>query len=75
MAKRLNICTKKPLKDGKSYWPQVGSLWVGDDGEMNIILDVLPLPSINDKGELQCRLYVFEPKPKRDDGGNFGGRS
>jgi hypothetical protein len=57
MAKRYDISTPRPGKDGKTFWHRIGTAWEGDKG-IQLVFDSLPLP---DK-EGRCVANLFEPR-------------
>lgn len=59
MAKRYDVCTPRPKKDGGTYWVKVGSAWEGDRG-IQVVFDALPMPDT----EGRCAVNLFEPKPR-----------
>jgi hypothetical protein len=69
MADRLDICTPRAGKDGKTYWTKIGTAWRSDKGTQ-LVFDALPIP--DSEGRVVANL--FEPKP-RDGAPQGGGRS
>jgi hypothetical protein len=61
MNKRLDICTPRKSKDGKTFWTRIGTAWEGDKGTQ-LVFDALPIP--DSEGRVVANL--FEP---RDNGG------
>lgn len=59
MAKRYDVCTPRPKKDGGTYWVKVGSAWEGDRG-IQVVFDALPMPDT----EGRCAVNLFEPKSR-----------
>lgn len=58
MSKRLDIMAPRPKSDGGTFWKNVGTAWVKDDGKIQLVFDALPLP---DK-EGRCVVNLFEPR-------------
>lgn len=65
MATRKDMMTPRPGKDAKTFWHRVGTAWEGDRG-ISLVFDSLPLPTINDKGQLETRVLLMEPRDKAD---------
>jgi hypothetical protein len=81
---RLDILQPRKGGDGKTYWTKLGSAWPAKQGSgYSLTFEALPLQSLNDKGELECRVLLREPLPKdgdraapaRNGGGGRGGFS
>lgn len=70
-AKRLDALVARDYEDGegqkRTSWTKIGAAWEGKDGSWAISLDALPVPSLDDKGRLQCRILLREPLPPRDE--------
>lgn len=62
MANRLDICTPRQSRDGKTYWTKIGSAWQNDKGGIQLVFDALPIP--DSEGRVVANL--FEPKPRDD---------
>lgn len=65
MAKRFDVFSPRPKRDGGTHWHKVGSAWEGDKG-INIAFDSLPLPDKDGR----VSVSLFEP---RDNHGQRGG--
>jgi len=61
MADRLDICTPRAGKDGKTYWTKIGTAWRSDKGTQ-LVFDALPIP--DSEGRVVANL--FEPKRRSD---------
>lgn len=61
MAKRYEIKQPRPGGNGKTWWNKIGTAWVADNGKISLVFDSLPLPSLNEKGELETRAMLMEP--------------
>ena len=61
MADRYRLAVPRPGKDGKTYWTNIGVMFPmkGKDG-FSIIFEALPIPSLNDRNELECRAMAFD---------------
>ena len=57
MAKRFDICTPRPGRDGKTFWNRIGTAWQNDKG-IQLVFDALPLPD----AEGRCVANLFEPR-------------
>lgn len=81
MADRYDLVTPRNASNGKTYFTKIGVMWPmkGKDG-FSITLEALPLPSMNDKGEIETRILAMEPYKKdgeqqQNQGGAPGGGS
>lgn len=64
---RLDIMQPRQSGDGKTYWTKLGSAWPAKQGTgYSLTFEALPLQSLNDKGQLECRVLLREPLPPRD---------
>lgn len=64
---RLDIMQPRNGNDGKTYWTKLGSAWPAKTGPgYSLSFDALPMPSLNDQGQLECRVLLREPLPPRD---------
>lgn len=61
MAKRFDVCSPRPKKDGGTYWHRVGTAFEGEKG-IGILFDSLPMP---DK-EGRVSVQLFEPREKTE---------
>jgi hypothetical protein len=62
MSKRLDMMTPRPGAGGKTFWHRVGTAWEADGGKISLVFDSLPLPTMNDKGQLETRVLLMEPR-------------
>ena len=62
MSKRMNISTPRKSRDGKTYWTNIGSAWINDNGGIQLVFDALPLPD----AEGRCVANLFEPKEREN---------
>ena len=67
MNTRLDICTPRKSKDGKTFWTKIGTAWQSDKG-IQLVFDALPLPD----SEGRCVANLFEPKPREQAAGWTG---
>lgn len=62
---RMDLLTTRSYttRDGevKSAWTKVGVAWQTTKG-WSLIFEALPLPQINDKGQLETRVLMMPPK-------------
>jgi hypothetical protein len=74
MATRKDMMTPRPGSNGKTFWHRIGTAWEGDGGKISLVFDSLPLPTMNDKGQLETRVLLMEPRdnaaPQRGNGGS-----
>ena len=61
--KVYKIATKKPNKDGKNYWPEIGTIFVNDDGQMSGYL--------NNNPEVKIYLFPVEKNNNQQQNNNF----
>lgn len=63
MIERMDVCTPRKGKDGKTRWLKIGAAFPAKQGNgWNIILDALPLPD----AEGRCAISLFEPRERED---------
>lgn len=64
---RLDIMQPRQGGDGKTYWTKLGSAWPNKQGVgYSLTFEALPMPAMNDKGQVECRVLLREPLPPRD---------
>lgn len=70
---RMDVCTPRPRKDGKTFWLKIGSAWPKENGSFSVSLDALPIPD----AEGRCSLMLFPEKDKQNTPGDayLGGAS
>ncbi len=62
MADRYDLKTARTGRDGKTYWTKIGVMFpMRDRDGFNISLEAMPLQSINEQGQLECRITAWEP--------------
>ena len=68
MAGRYDLKVARQGKDGKTYWTKIGVMFPMKERDgFNITLEALPLQTMNDQGQLECRITAWEPY--KDDAG------
>jgi|TARA_Y100000034_G_C6853051_1_gene387242 hypothetical protein len=61
MADRYRLAVPRQDKNGKTWWTKIGVMWPRRDKDgFSITLEVLPLQTINDQGQVECRVMVFD---------------
>lgn len=60
MAKRFDVLSPRPKKDGGTFWHRVGTAWQGDKG-INITFDSLPIAD----AEGRVSVSLFEPRDQQ----------
>jgi hypothetical protein len=62
MADRYDLKVARQGRDGKTYWTKVGVMFpMRERDGFNITLEALPLQTMNDQGQLECRITAWEP--------------
>jgi hypothetical protein len=62
MADRYELKVARLGRDGKTYWTKVGVMFPMKERDgFNITLEALPLQTLNDQGQLECRITAWEP--------------
>jgi hypothetical protein len=62
MADRYDLKVARKGKDGKTWWTKIGVMFPMKDRDgFNITLEVLPLQTLNDQGQMECRMTAWEP--------------
>tara|TARA_R100001129_G_scaffold164232_1_gene130268 strand:+ start:1060 stop:1290 length:231 start_codon:yes stop_codon:yes gene_type:complete len=65
MAEYFEVKTMKKDREGKERGHKIGAMFPWKSGKgFNIVLDSVPLPKMNDNGELECVLMVSKPYDK-----------
>ena len=71
MAERYDLKVARQGKDGKVWWTKIGVMFpMRERDGFNITLEALPLQTLNDQGQLECRITAWEPY-KEDDGSAY----
>ncbi len=61
----LNVVSPRNVKDGKTEWHRVGVAFRNDnkpDIPYTIVFSSQPMPEINEKGKLECKVLLMKPK-------------
>lgn len=66
MANRMDALTPRKGSDGKTYFDKVGVAFENRNGGWSVTFTSLPLPALNDKGELECRVLLMPPRKRGD---------
>ena len=65
---RMDLLTTRSYtnRDGevKTAWTKVGTAWATTKG-WSLVFEALPLPQLNDKGQLETRVVMMPPKDDR----------
>ena len=63
MAERYELKTARTGTDGKTYWTKIGVMFPNKSGKdsFNLIFEALPIPAMNDSGQLEVRVMAMEP--------------
>lgn len=62
MANRMNIVTPRTSRDGKTFWTKIGVAFETRDGGWSLSFEALPLPTLNQDGQLECRALLMLPR-------------
>ena len=62
MAEFYEVKLAKKGRDGKNYYTKIGAMFPWKSGEgFNLTFDALPVPKLNDNGELEILCMVSKP--------------
>jgi hypothetical protein len=64
MTNRMDIVTSRQGSDGKTYFTKIGVAFQNRNGGWSMAFEALPVPSINDKGILECRALLMPPRDR-----------
>ena len=65
MTDRYDLKTPRKGKDGKVFWTKVGVAFPQKNGTgFNIQLEALPLPQLNDNGQVEVFISMMPPFEK-----------
>lgn len=64
MTNRMDIVTPRQGSDGKTYFTKIGVAFATQSGGWSLSFEALPLPSMNDKGNLECRALLMPPRDR-----------
>jgi hypothetical protein len=74
MADRYDLKVARTDRNGKTWWTRIGVMFPMKERDgFNLQLEALPIPSLNDKGELEVRVTAWEPF--KEDGNKGNGSS
>jgi hypothetical protein len=69
-ADRMDILTARSYtaRDGekKTAFSRIGTAWPMKNGGWRLTFEAIPVPSLNDKGEVETTALMMEPKPRDD---------
>ena len=68
MAERYDLKVARTDKNGKTWWTKIGVMFPmkGDKDGFNLSFEALPIPSMNQEGNLECRVTAWEPYKEGD---------
>jgi hypothetical protein len=62
MAERYDLKTPRKGKDGKTWWTKIGVAFPMKERDgFNLTFEALPVPQLNDRGELEVRVTMWPP--------------
>lgn len=64
MANRMDIVSPRAGSDGKTYFTKIGVAFETQKGGWSLSFEALPLPSLNDKGQIECRALMMVPRER-----------
>ena len=63
MKEKMNIVSPRNSKDGQTIWHNIGTAFKNEKtGGWDLLFNSLPLPEINDKGQLVTRAMLLKPR-------------
>lgn len=68
MTERMDLlATRSYTSNGetKTTFTRIGTAWKNSKG-WSLVFDALPVPSINDKGQIETRVLMMAPREKDD---------
>jgi len=77
MAERYDLKTARVDKNGKTWWTKIGVMFPmkGDKDGFNLSFEALPIPTLNQEGNLEVRVVAWEPYREDKDKVNGTSRS
>jgi hypothetical protein len=76
MADRYDLKVARQGKDGKTYWTKIGVMFpMRERDGFNITLEAIPLQTMNDQGQLECRITAWEPYKEEGSAGFNSGKT
>jgi hypothetical protein len=65
MADRYDLVAPRKGNNDKTYFTKVGVMFANRNGDgFSLTFEALPLPSLNDKGELETRVLAMVPRDR-----------
>ena len=66
MKEKMNITCPRNGKDGKTIWHTIGTAFKNEKtGGWDLLFNSLPLPEMNDRGQLVTRAMLLKPNNLR----------
>ena len=63
MKEKMNIVSPRNSKDGHTIWHTIGTAFKNEKtGGWDLLFNSLPLPEINDRGQLVTRCMLLKPR-------------
>jgi hypothetical protein len=63
MKEKMNIVSPRNSKDGQTIWHTIGTAFKNEKtGGWDLLFNSLPLPEMNDKGQLVTRAMLLKPR-------------
>jgi|TARA_R110000744_G_scaffold136437_2_gene246341 hypothetical protein len=67
MTERFELKTARTDANGKTWWTKIGVMFPFKSGKgFNLIFEAMPIPTLNEQGQLEVRVMGMEPY--QDDG-------
>lgn len=66
MTERLDIVAPRAGKDGRTYFTRIGVAFATKNGGWSLSFEALPLPTMNDQGQIETRALLMPPREKTD---------
>ena len=67
MVERFELKQARTDANGKTWWTKIGVMFPFKSGKgFNLIFEALPVPGLNDQGQIEVRVMGMEPY--KDDG-------
>ena len=71
MAERYDLKVARTDKNGKTWWTKIGVMFpMRERDGFNMTFEALPIPSMNQEGNLECRVTAWEPYKEGEKPGN-----
>ena len=63
MKEKMNIVSPRNSKDGQTIWHTIGTAFKNEKtGGWDLLFNSLPLPEMNDRGQLVTRCMLLNPR-------------